>query len=187
MIVRMHLCMPEGDAIRSRFGEILEVVKRDNKTVIAAMLYEGIDVPDTVGELGLVYVPEQHRLDASGHPVLDVYGMRDMIARGTFSCGCAAAYEAAVIEEKYGVPTQCLSVAQGDDDFHGIFVTADSVVDPTANYLQHRRTPIPNVRDMVAGQACWIEDGRVICDEEDRCCVDERGVWTCPAVPGLTG
>lgn len=173
--------------MRQRFGELMEVVKRDNRAVIAAMIAEGQDVPETMGELGLTYVPEQHRQDDRGEPVMHVYGMRDMVARRTFSCGDAAAYEAAIVEEKYGVPTLCVAVAQGDNDFHAVFVTIDDAVDPTANFLAGKRVPIPMADDPLPASACRIEDGRVVCVEEEVCSVDDRGTWHCDPVPGLSG
>jgi hypothetical protein len=187
MIVTLHMSMPEGDAMRQRFGDLMEAMKRDNRCVISAMLSNGLDVPDTVGEIGLEYIPETHRLDERGQPILEIFGYRDMVSRGTFSCGDASAYEAAVLEEKYGVPTLCIAVAQGDDDMHAIFVTSDNAVDPTANFLSGRRSPIPAVPNPVPGTYCTIEDGRVVCIEEDMCGVGEDGVWYCPAVPGLSG
>lgn len=183
----MHMCMPSGDAMRHRFSELMEVMKADNRAVIRAMLDDGMDVPDTVAELGLRYVPAQHRLDAHGQPIMDVYGLRDLVAMGTFSCGDAASLEAAVLEEKYGMPAVCLAVAQGDDDLHGVFATSDGIVDPVANYLTGTRWKAPRRRRALPAYSCEIKDGRVVCVEPDVCAVDERGVWHCPEVPGLTG
>jgi hypothetical protein len=184
VIVTLYMCMPEGESMRRQFARLMNEVKNDNRRVIAAMAASGYPIADTVGELGLRYVPEKHRLGPDGEPVMNIYGMRAMLARKTFSCGDATAYEAAVLEEIYGVYAECLSVAQGDDDMHAVFVTPDHVVDPTANFLNGRREqvrPRP-VRDAIA---CSIEDGRVVCDEEPDCCVDEDGQWSCPTVPGL--
>jgi len=187
MKITLHMCMPEGDAMRNRFGELMEIVKRDNRAVIAAMLAEGLHVPDTVGELDLRYLPEQHRLDEYGQPIMNIYGYREMVQRRTFSCGDAAAFEAAVVEEKYGVRTLCVAVSQGDDDLHGVFVTETDAIDPTANFLEGRRSPIPVASNPVEGSACHIEDGRVVCEEDDICAVDEHGVWRCAPIPGLHG
>lgn len=187
MIVACHLCMPEGDAMRARFSDLMELVKRDNRSVIAAMIANGDDVPDTVGELGLTYVPEEHRTDAFGEPIMEIFGIRDMVAREKFSCGDASGWEAAVLEEKYRVPTLCIAVSQGPVDCHGIFVTSTQAIDPVANYLSGRRWSPPSNRDLIDGSACIIEDGRVVCFEEDVCAVGEDGVWDCPAVPGLSG
>ena len=184
----LHMCMPEGDGSRESYNDGLRMMKRDNQRVIAAMLRAGEHVPDTVGELGLQYAPAQHRKDpATGKPLMEIYGLYDMIQRGVFSCGDAAAYESAVLEEKYGIPTEPASVAQGDNDFHGVFITKDGVIDPTENFLRGRtmnvrRAPLPT-----PSSDCWIEDGRVRCNEPAACAVDERGVWHCPTIPGLTG
>jgi hypothetical protein len=189
MIVSCHMCMPEGDAMRARFGDLMEMLKRDNRAVIAAMLADGIDVPDTVGDLGLRYVPAPHRKDEHAQPIMELYGLHDMVTRGTFSCGDAVAFESAVLEEKYRTPTLCIAVAQGDEDMHAVFVTVDDVIDPTANFKAKRRWRPPHVskRDRLAGSACTIEDGRVVCVEEDVCAVDEDGRWHCPPMPQLSG
>lgn len=187
MIVTLHLCMPEGEPMRRQFARLMNEVKADNRRVIAAMLRSGQHVPDTVGELGLRYVPAQHRVADNGEPLMEIMGIRAMIDSGTFSCGDASPFEASVLEEKYGiVPCECLSVAQGDDDMHAVFVTPERVIDPTANFLSGRRD-IVRAAAVRAGQACMIEDGRVVCDEDPVCCVDEHGNWTCPVVPGLAG
>jgi len=183
-----HMCMPEGDGSREGYEDALEALKRDNRRVVAAMLADGQDVVDTVAELGLVYVPEQPSFDASGRPVMNLYGVADMVARGSFSCGDAAAYEAAVLEEKYGVPTRLVSAPQYDNQFHAVVVTAGGVIDPTANFLAGTRWTQPEIGlAQVERMACAIENGRVVCDEPSHCCVDERGVWHCDDVPGLTG
>ncbi len=183
-----HMCMPEGDGSREGYEDALEALKRDNRRVVAAMLADGQHVADTVGELGLVYVPETPSFDASGRPVMNLYGVADMVARGTFSCGDAAAYEAAVLEEKYGVPTRLVSAPQSGNQFHAVVVTQDGVFDPTANFLAGTRWTQPEIGvGEVQRMACAIENGRVVCDEPSSCCVDERGVWHCNDVPGLSG
>jgi len=185
MIVTMHMCMPQGETMRQQFTRLYNEVKDDNRRVIAAMMAAGQHVPDTVGELGLSYVPEHHRTDSNGEPMMDIYGLRAMIDRGSFSCGEAAAYEAAVMNEKYRVPARCLAVAQGIEDLHAVYVTPEFTVDPTANFLAGRAFTRPRAVANPTG-ACNIVDGRVICDEPPDCCVDEHGVWSCPAVPGLS-
>ncbi len=186
MILSLYLCMPEGEAMRQAFARYMNEVKDDNRRVIRAMLDAGMPVPDTVGEMGLSYVPAQHRLGADGEPVMEIHGMRSMMTNGTFSCGCAAAYESAVLEEKYGIPTACIAVPQGADDNHGVFVTPERVIDPTANFLTGRRDAV-RARPVANPKACTIgDDGRVVCDESPECCVDENGVWNCPIVPGLS-
>lgn len=160
-------------------------MKYDNRMVIAAMLRDSQEVPDTVGELGLEYVPEVHRVDGTDEPLMDLYGLRDMIERGTFSCGDAAGWESAVLEEKYQIPAECTAVAQGEDDMHGIILTADQSIDPTANFLNGTRWVV-DAEPTTNPQACTIQDGRVICNQNPICCVDEKGNWYCPAVPGLS-
>ena len=187
MIVTLNMCMPEDDAMRQRFGERMALLKRDNRAVIAAMRGSGTDVPDTMIDLGLPYVPETHRTDAYGQPVMELYGIHDMMERGKWSCGDGSSWEAAVLEEKYGVPTLCIAVAQGDDDQHGVFVTAEGAVDPVANYHSGRRSPIPRRSNAVTGSSCTLQDGRVICVEPEVCAVDENGRWNCPGLPSLSG
>src|SRR5690554_615484 len=106
MRVTLHMCGPQGEALRQQLSNVLNTLKMDNRYVINAMLNSGSDVPDTVIDAGLDYVPSRHRKTRDGDPVLDFYGMRRMFASGTFSCADAAAYEAAVLEEKYGIPTE---------------------------------------------------------------------------------
>jgi len=185
VIVTLYLCMPEGETMRQQFTRLLNEVRDDNRRVLAAMMAAGEHVPDTVGELGLSYVPEQHRTDMHGDPIMDLYGLRGMLDRGSFSCGDAAAYESAVMYEKYAVPARCLAVAQGAEDMHAVYVTPERVVDPTANFLSGRRLTQPRAVADPTGM-CTIVDGRVVCDEEPDCCVDENGQWMCPAVPGLS-
>lgn len=186
MRVTIDLCMPEGEVMRQQFGRLMNELKLDNRLVIAAMLREGMEVPDTVGDLDLDYVPEIHRVDADDEPIMHLFGMRKMIERGTFSCGDAASYEAAVLEEKYSIPANCLAVATGEDDMHGIIVTADRTIDPTANFLAGRSEAL-GISPNPTPQACTIQEGRVVCHHEPQCYVDTSGNWHCPAVPGLDG
>lgn len=181
------MCMPEGDAMRQRFSDLMELLKRDNRGVIAAMLGNGMPIPETMDDLGLRYIPEQNSRDEHGEPVMALYGLRDMVERSSFSCGDAAAYEAAVMEEIYGIPTICLAVAQGDEDMHAVYVTAEDVVDPTANFMSGRRSPVPQGEPTVQGSVCTIEDGRVVCIEDDVCSVGPDGTWDCPSLPELSG
>jgi hypothetical protein len=127
-----------------------------------------------------------------------------MFDSGEFSCGDAAAYEAAVQEEKYQVPTEVICVpTTSDSDYHGVYVTPNEVVDPTENWLrywegslgleaesykksQSTRRSSGKVEEL--GASCKIENGRVHCSVEDAaCCVDlEAKVWRCPD-PELNG
>lgn len=192
----MYMCSPEGEALRQQWVDALNMLKRDNQYVIAAMLADGQEVPDTVVDAGLEYVPSRHEV-VDGDPVQALYGMKAMFDSGEFSCGDAAAYEAAVAEEKYGVPAECSSTPMNDEgDFHGIFITPLETVDPTENWMQHWEymtgaredaptlprhltgAPVPRMRR--SGARCSIRDGRVVCDVDDSraTCVDvDRGVW----------
>jgi hypothetical protein len=192
MIATLHLCGPEGEALRQQLSHMLNMLKEDNRYVINAMLHSGLEVPDSVVEAQLDYVPSRHEKAPNGEPVQVYYGMRAMFDSGTFSCAEAAGFEAAVMEEKYGVPTECVAVAFDNGDHHAIFVTPDGEVDPTENYLrfwegQLGLAPVltsPEPRRTLAtqtslGAVCRIIDGRVDCDVEDRgSCVDaKRRTW----------
>jgi hypothetical protein len=189
MRITLHLCMPAGDASRDIYQRAMEIAQIDNRRVIRAMLNAGEDVPDTVGELELRYVPEVPHFDATGRPLMDVYCLADMVERGHFSCGDAASFESAILEEKYGVPALPVPAPQSDNDFHAVIVTERGIIDPTANFLASRRYRIPNPRRRrVQPQRCEIgEDGRVVCDVPQTCYVDTRGRWHCPDVPGVSG
>ena len=197
MIATLHLCGPDGEALRQQLSNMLTMLKEDNRYVINAMLHSGLDVPDTVFEAGLDYVPSRHEKAPNGEPIQVYYGMRAMFESGTFSCAEAAGLEAAVMEEKYGVPTECLAVAFDGGNNHAIFVTPEGEVDPTENYLRAwekelgfgsadsaptRRRPRRRLRHASStslGAICRIVDGRVDCDVSDKGgCVDvEHGVW----------
>jgi len=202
MKVVMHMCGPSGEASRQQQAGLLNRLKRDNQYVINAMLNSGMEVPDTVIDANLVYVPSRHEYDpVTGEPVQHYYGMRAMFERGEFSCGDGAAYEAAVQEEKYGVPTEVLSVRFVEGDMHGVYVTPSEVVDPVENYLNYwekvltgsivptTKTTRHRAKVRKLGATCQIVDGQVVCDVEgdDACCVDlRRGVWRC-GDPHLNG
>lgn len=195
MIVLVHLCMPEGEPMRAEWTDLCNLLREDNRMVVASMLRAGIPVADTVEELGLRYVPEWHRKDPrTGEPTIGMYSIRYMLERGTFSCGDACGYESAVLTEKYGIATECLGVDVGEGDmtgdYHGIFVTPTGAIDPVARFLGGGGgiAPQQNPRGTVAGRSCSIIDGRVQCDDtEDACCLDEEGRWYCPSVPLLHG
>lgn len=189
MLITLHLCMPEGDGSRATYQDALELVQADNRRVIRAMRERGDEIPDTIGEWGLVYAPEQRRSDARGRPLMDIYGLADCVDRGSFSCGCAAAYESAVLEEIYGVPALPVSVPQADNDFHAVVVSELGVHDPVANFHRGLRYHVPaRPRRKVAPERCEIgADGRVHCTVPASCYVDARGKWQCPDVHGLTG
>lgn len=206
MIVTLYMCGPKGEVMRRQLAGVLNQLKRDNRYVIQAMLRDGSEVPDNVIEADLNYVPSQHKTDPeTGEPLLQFYGMKQMFDRGEFSCGDAAAFEAAVLEEKYGIPTECLSVALADSDYHGVYVTPEGAVDPVERWLDYWEAVLtltpgqeppqlekPKVqrKKQALGASCQIVDGRVVCDalEADSwCCVDiKRKRWRCsdPAING---
>lgn len=198
------MCGPEGEALRQQLANTLNALKQDNRYVVNAMLNSGMEVPDSCIEAGLNYVPSRHESNDQGQPVQAFYGMKAMMESGEFSCGDGAALEAAVMEEKYGIPTEVLCVATSDADYHGVFVTPEGVVDPVENWLRHfeaemagtpetvtkQLLPKPRQQDVEAlGANCHIVDGRVQCEVEEAnsCVVDpETGLWRCPN-PALDG
>lgn len=133
MVITLHLCGPPGEATRRELAQILNILKEDNRLVIQAMLKAGHHVPDTVIDLGLEYRPPIGEEIHTPHQ--GFYCMADMVERGTFSCGDAAAYEAAVQEEKYGIPTEVIVVPQGESEYHALYVSPSGPVDPTENWL----------------------------------------------------
>lgn len=194
MIATLHLCGPDGEVLRQQLSAMLNLLKQDNRYVINAMLNSGLDVPDTVIEAGLEYIPSRHQQSSNGEPMQVYYGMRSMFDSGTFSCAEGAALEAAVMEEKYGVPTECVAVAFDDGNHHAIYVTSDGAVDPTENYLRYWEsqtgsgvaqvlpTKLKRQRPRDSGPSCQIVDGRVDCDVDNAgACVDiERRRWYAP-------
>lgn len=134
MIIKSHFCAPPGEARRRIITQLLNIHKDDNRTIIQALLAKKVEVADTVWELGLKYVPPMGAEAES--EIQPFYSIVDMLERGEFSCGDAAAYEAAVQEEKYSVPAFCMCVAQGSNDYHAIYVTAAGPTDPTEDWLR---------------------------------------------------
>ena len=192
MRVTLHLCMPAGETMRQQWTRMANAVREDNRYVIASKLAAGEPVPDRIEDWGVVYGPERHRRGTNGDPELDMYGLRGILTRGRYSCADACALESAVLNEKYGVWAHCLSVAQGDDDYHGIYVSPWGAMDPVARVLG-LGTGGPAVDYSlfdaeVEPTSCQIVDGHVVCaPPEDECSMDERGLWHCPIVPGLHG
>lgn len=200
MLISLHLCGPHGDALRQQLERSLEILKDDNICSITAMLNAGIEVRDTVIDLGLTYEPADGPERVSA--VQNFYGMADMIERTTFSCGDAAAYEAAVMQAKYGIPASILIAPQGGNDYHALYVTMNGTVDPTEEWIEHwnARASLrtPRRRSMLAlpeanpSQSCKLIPGTnsVECsqiDGYDGCCVDVDGDWNCPSNPGVHG
>ena len=136
MRITLNLCGPPGEATRRELAQLLNVVKEDNRLVIKAMLSAGYAVPDDMWSMGLTYSPPSP--EEAQTPEQEFYCMADMIENGWFSCGDAAAYEAAVQEEKFGRDTQVVVVPMGRFEYHAIYVGPDGPVDPTANWLRMR-------------------------------------------------
>lgn len=136
MIVTLHLCAPPGEATRRELARALNLLKEDNRLVIQAMLRAGLEVPDTVSEMGLEYRPPTAA--EAKTPEQAFYCMADMVERGRFSCGDAAAFEAAVVEEKYGIQTEVIVVPQGSTEYHALYVCEFGAIDPTENWLEER-------------------------------------------------
>lgn len=194
MIIELHLCGPAGDVRRQQLTRILNELKEDNCFVIEAMINAGRHVPDTVIELGLNYEPA--RGAAKFNDRQPFYGMRKMIELGTFRCGDASAYEAAVMETKYGIPSMVLVVPQDTDDFHGVYVTDDGeAIDPTANWLEFQKSSVlpkstRQLREVEQGSYCEITNGKVKCsglEDHSGCCVTSSGHWSCPDGHPLNG
>jgi hypothetical protein len=140
MQIVLHLCGPAGEASRREIAHFLTGLKADNRWVIRALMEGGDAVPETMWDVhnvspgGCVYrPPDEHE---SMTPEQHFYCIADMIERGEFSCGDAAAYEAAVVEEVYGVPAEILVVAQGSSEYHALFVTEEGPIDPTENWIR---------------------------------------------------
>lgn len=134
----MHMNTPTGELTRRFLTRLLNVCKDDNRLLINALLNNGVEIPDKIGELGLVYNPPSP--DEANDDSQGFYGLAHILQRGEFSCGDAAAYEAAVREEKYGEPTEVMCVAQGPYEYHAIYVWRGGAVDPTEDWLEQHTT-----------------------------------------------
>jgi len=134
VIIRQHFCAPPGEATRRIITQLLNVQKDDNRLLLSALMANKVDIPDTMWDLGLRYEPPAGA--ELNSPQQDFYSLIDLLDQGTFSCGDAAAYEAAVQEEKYGKPCFCMCVAQGSNEYHAIYVSTTGPVDPTENWLK---------------------------------------------------
>lgn len=135
MILTMHLCGPKGDGERQLHDRALAMLQLDNRFVIEAMLRSGQQVPDLVDDLGIEY-RDLTRTNARGeHHAYN--GFRKMLDQGWFSCGDAAAYEAAVLSVKYGVPAHAYAEpGRGPGMFHAVYRTPTGVIDPVTRFQQ---------------------------------------------------
>ncbi len=142
MIVHLHLCGPHGEGQRRLLDSLLDVLKTDNRMLIQAMLKDGRAVPDTMEELGLEYNPPTHAEAEVGAQGL--YGLAAMVERGTFSCGDAAGWESAVMEEKYRTAAIPFSrMVRSDGRWHALYRTSQGEVDPVARWLGARGRGAP--------------------------------------------
>ena len=113
---------------------MLETLKNNNRLIINGWMNSRQPVPNTVWDLGLTYVPPTEA--EANTPYQRFYNVLDMLERKQFSCGDAAAYEAAVQEEKYGKASEVSIVPQGPFQYHAIYISESGPVDPTENWLR---------------------------------------------------
>lgn len=136
MILELHLCGPKGAGQRQLIDRALELVQLDNQMLVQAMLKAGMPVPDRIEELGLAYQsPSLAQAQANRQAF---FGYRQMLTNGWFSCGEAAAWEAAVLCEKHKVPATAFSnpiTGRDDGIFHAVYRTPTGVVDPVERFF----------------------------------------------------
>lgn len=137
MIVTLNLHSPPGEATRRLVTRALNVLKEDNRYVVNAMINSGMDLPTNMWDMGLVYNPPD--ADEANTPKQEFWGIGDMMARKEFSCGDAAACEAAIIEEVFDIPTEIITVAQGAYEYHALYVTPLGPVDPSEEWVEAAR------------------------------------------------
>jgi len=138
VFIGLHLCGPKGDGSRILLDRALALVQLDNECLVEAMLRAGMAVPDCVEELGIEY--EDHTVLRPNSDEQQIYGLRAMLERGRFSCGDAAALEAAVLQKKYTIPARAFSRFGTEDGFwHAVYSTPAGVVNPVARFLEHQR------------------------------------------------
>ena len=137
MDVTLHLCGPKGDGQRLLLDRALAMLQADNEYLIQAMLRSGMAVPDKVEDLGIPY-RDDTLLDPNGESQ-HYFGYRQMLEHGSFSCGDAAPFEAAVLVVKYNIPAVAFSDARGNGIFHAVYRTPAGVVDPIVRFHSARR------------------------------------------------
>lgn len=125
--------------MRELLNRVLAVIQLDNQFLIQAMLGAGMQVPDIVDDLGLVYRPPTLTEANSGRQV--ICGYRRMLENGYFACAEAAAWEAAVLSEKYKITAEAfVNPITGDGIFHALYRTSSGTIDPVARFLR-QQTP----------------------------------------------
>lgn len=130
MDVTLHLCGPKGDGQRLLLDRALAMLQADNEYLFQAMLRGGRPIPDKIEDLGLRY--RDDTIIDPHSPRQHYYGFRQMLENGTFSCGDASAFEAAVLVIKYQMEATAFSQARAPGIFHAVYRTQAGVVDPIA-------------------------------------------------------
>lgn len=136
MDVTLHLCGPKGDGQRLLLDRALAMLQADNEYLLQAMLRSGMAVPDKVEDLGIPY-RDDTLIDPHGDSQ-HYFGYRQMLEHGSFSCGDASAFEAAVLVVKYQMPATAFSEARGDGIFHAVYRSPAGIVDPVARFHRTR-------------------------------------------------
>jgi hypothetical protein len=139
MLVELELCGPKGDGQVILWQRVLEIVQRDNEMLFQAMLRANKPIPQYIDELGLPYMPPS-REEARGERQR-ISGLRGILERQSWSCGDAAALEAAAMVVLHGVPAVVRAVLLTPRQspralLHAVYDTPAGRVDPTARWLQ---------------------------------------------------
>jgi hypothetical protein len=132
MDLHLHLCGPKGDGQRLLLDRALALVQADNEFLFQAMLRSGMAIPEKVEDLGIPY-RDDTLIDPNGGSQ-HYFGYRQLLEHGSWSCGDAAALEAAALVVKYGLPATAFSDPRGDGIFHALYRTSAGIVDPVARY-----------------------------------------------------
>jgi len=141
MLVELELCGPKGDGQIILWQRVLEIVQKDNEMLFQAMLRSNKSVPEYIDQLGLPYLPPT-REEARGERQR-ISGLQGILERGSWSCGDAAALEAAALSVVHGVPAVVRAVLLTPRHsphalLHAVYETPEGRVDPTARWLQAR-------------------------------------------------
>lgn len=137
MILTLNLHSPRGEATRRLITRALNVLKEDNRYVINGMVNAGMDLPWNMWDMGLVYNPPD--AEQANTPEQAFWGISDLLARKEFSCGDAAACEAAIVEELFDIPTEIITVPQGAYEYHALYLTPEGPVDPSEDWIERAR------------------------------------------------
>jgi len=144
VIIELHLCGPKGAGMREEFSRAVALLQFDNEMLIEAMLKAGHAVPDTVDGLRVNYQPATAAEARTGR--VQLRGMGSMVETGTWACGDASAYEAAVQRVKHGrLDAKAYAVDYPSQDgglCHAVYQVDGRVIDPVSRHL--RRTGMRN-------------------------------------------